>query len=92
MQFGFMVQKLSPDTLRVLDTQDLHSLRDARHAVIKAGGDIQAAMDAVPTASSTMLLRELAAIHRSDLVLVVSPYERDLLIHNYGIPSYKVRA
>eukprot|EP00976_Prorocentrum_cordatum_P072093 1180578-Prorocentrum_minimum.AAC.1 len=92
VQFGFMVQKLSPSTLRVLDTQDLHSLRDARHEVIKAGGDIQAAVSVVPTASSTMLLRELAAIHRSDLVLVVSPYERDLLIREYGIPPHKVTA
>jgi hypothetical protein len=37
-----------------------------------------------------MLLRELAAMHRVDLVLVVSPYERDLLINTYGIPPEKV--
>jgi hypothetical protein len=39
--FGWMVRKHAPAALRVLDTQDLHSLRHARHAVYKAGGSIQ---------------------------------------------------
>jgi hypothetical protein len=41
--FSFLsqVRKFAPEALRVLDTQDLHSLRDARHAVHKAGGSIQ---------------------------------------------------
>ncbi|KAK3241404.1 hypothetical protein CYMTET_48832 [Cymbomonas tetramitiformis] len=89
-QFGFMVKQLSPRTLRVLDTQDLHCLRDARQQLIKDGGSITDAMEVVPDTSSTMLLRELAAIFRSDLSLVVSPYEQQLLVHQYHVPSTKV--
>jgi hypothetical protein len=37
-----------------------------------------------------MLLRELSAIHRSDLVLVCSQFELDLLRDQYGIPSEKL--
>lgn len=36
------------------------------------------------------LLRELASIHRSDLTLVCSPFELDLLQNEYQIPSEKL--
>jgi glycosyltransferase involved in cell wall biosynthesis len=39
---------------------------------------------------NSILLRELASIHRSDLTLVCSPYELDLLQNKYNIPSYKL--
>ncbi|MEC8082263.1 MAG: glycosyltransferase, partial [Pseudomonadota bacterium] len=34
-QFGWRVEKYAPNALRVLNTEDLHSLRDARHMSIK---------------------------------------------------------
>ena len=40
--------------------------------------------------TNTYLLRELAAIHRSDLILVCSPTELDLLQYQYKIPSEKL--
>lgn len=39
---------------------------------------------------NSILLRELASIHRSDLTLVCSPYELDLLQNEYGIPKHKL--
>ncbi len=38
----------------------------------------------------SILLRELASIHRSDLTLVCSPYELDLLRNEYRIPKHKL--
>ena len=36
--FGWAVHTHAPSAVRVLDTQDLHSLRSARHECITAGG------------------------------------------------------
>jgi hypothetical protein len=36
------------------------------------------------------VMRELAAIHRSDLTLVVSHFEKDMLIRNFGISPQKL--
>ena len=46
----------------------------------------------VPGGESTMLLRELAAIHRSHLSLIVSDYEQRLLTNEYGVSPEKVSA
>jgi hypothetical protein len=43
----------------------------------------------LPTTDAT-LCRELAAVHRSDLALVVSPYEQHLLSAHLGVPAHKV--
>jgi O-antigen biosynthesis protein len=40
--------------------------------------------------TTQMLLRELASIQRSDLTLVCSPYEMDLLQNEYQIPNDKL--
>src|SRR5690606_42072194 len=34
-QFGWRVEKCCPQALRVLDTEDLHSLRETRHQILK---------------------------------------------------------
>ena len=34
-QFGWRVEQQCPDCLRILDTEDLHSLREARHQQLK---------------------------------------------------------
>ena len=43
-----------------------------------------------PTANDTDLQRELASIHRSDLTLVCSPAEMDLLHKTYNVPKEKL--
>jgi hypothetical protein len=47
-------------------------------------------MAVVPGAESSMLLRELAAIRRCDLSLVVSDHEQRLLTHEYGVAAEQV--
>jgi glycosyltransferase involved in cell wall biosynthesis len=74
-QFGWRVSEHCPDALRILDTEDLFSLRHARHQAYKQGrvmtdGDLL---------SSELAKRELAAIFRCDLSLMISQYEMDLL-------------
>jgi hypothetical protein len=102
--FSFRVRELAPAALRVLDMQDFHALRAARQQLIESsngsgssggGGDadlsaIQAALACRPDAAAGDCLRELAAIHRSDLTLVCSPVELQLLTQHYGIPASKL--
>ena len=76
-QFSWRVEEVCPDALRVLDTQDLHSLRDARQQALKRGAELDL--------HSELAQRELAAIWRSDLSLIISPYEMQLLQDHYGV-------
>ena len=70
-QFAMRAAEQCPQALRVLDTSDLHFLRRARQRAFHSG----AALDL----HSEDLLRELAAIHRCDLTLIISAYELALL-------------
>jgi len=90
--WSFRVRKMRPSAARVLDMQDMHSLRRARQAVIEAGGSVADAMHTVPNATSSAndLARELASVHRSDLTLVCSSAELELLKVRYGLPSHKL--
>ena len=47
-------------------------------------------MGFIPSLSTSVLRRELAAFHRADHVLVVSDYERSMLVDHFGFPSTKV--
>ncbi len=78
-QFSWRVEEVCPEALRVLDTQDLHSLREARQQAIKRGGE--------PELHSELAQRELAAIWRSDLSLIISDYEMSLLQQHYGVSA-----
>lgn len=73
-QFGWRVAKYSPKALRVLDTEDLHCLRDARQAAYKKQLEFTAAM-----LFSEVAKREIASIFRCDLTLMISEYEIELL-------------
>ena len=92
-QFSFRVRELCPKALRVLDTQDLHSLRRGRQAIVESGPsdvDLTRVLDHIPDALNDSLLRELASIHRSDLTLVCSPMEMGLINNEYGVHSSKL--
>ena len=88
--YSFRVRELAPAALRVLDMQDMHSLRAAREAAAKAGASPAEVLACQPDAAAPDCLRELAAIHRSDLTLVCSPVELELLSRHYGIPMCKL--
>jgi O-antigen biosynthesis protein len=74
-QFGWRVAEHCPLALRILDTEDLHSLRAAREAAHGKG---------IPFATEQWMehektLREVASIMRCDLSLIISDFELELL-------------
>lgn len=81
-QFAWRVEKYCPQALRILDTEDLHFLRDARHKAVK-----QQHEEDEQTITSDLALRELSAIYRCDITLIISKVEMALLIEKYNIPA-----
>ena len=74
-QFGWRVVEHCPNALRILDTEDLHFLRKVRHQQYKKGENFS--NEALLKAEETK--REIAAILRCDLSLIISSYEMELL-------------
>jgi len=74
-QFGWRVAEKCPNAIRVLDTEDLHSLRKTRQEAFKKGVAYTTDM----LLSSEIAKRELASIFRCDLALIISTYEMQLL-------------
>lgn len=70
--------------------QDLHALRKGRQELVESGADPYCVLAHRPPASSDALLRELGAIQRSDLTLVCSPVELELLKGVYGVSPSKL--
>jgi glycosyltransferase involved in cell wall biosynthesis len=98
-QFGWRVEKHCPDALRVLETSDLQSLRDARQQRLKER--LKASDDAndfnelfAPErreefefmADTDLAKREIAAIYRCDVNLMISEVEIDLLVEHFKVP------
>lgn len=95
-QFGWRVEKHCPHALRILDTCDLHSLREARHALLKAQQGSNGNTNWHPPLlanviqtmrSSEMAMREIAAIFRCDVSLMISDVEMQILQDYFGIPA-----
>jgi len=74
-QFGWRISEQCPQALKILDTEDLFCLRHARHKAFKQ----QRAMTEADLLSSELAQREVAAILRCDLSLMISPKEITLL-------------
>ncbi|MGB0832919.1 MAG: glycosyltransferase [Psychrobium sp.] len=81
-QFGWRVEEQCPNALAILDTEDLHSLRNARHQANKAGRELTDG-----DLSSDIAKREIAAILRCDLSLIISTYEMALLQDHYRVDT-----
>jgi O-antigen biosynthesis protein len=82
-QFGWRIAMHCPNAMRILDTEDLHCLRDARHQALKqrramTKEDIQ----------GELAQREIAAIFRCDLSLIISDYEMELLQTQFSVPAF----
>lgn len=99
-QFGARVEINCPQALRVLDTCDLHSLREARqHQLNQARRGMQKeserqamgvlSMEAHELSSmmmqSDVAKREIAAIYRCDWSLLTSSFEMNILRKEFGI-------
>lgn len=73
-QFGWRVRQECPNTLTILDTEDLHFLRKARQ-----GQDLDL--------YNEITKREIASILRCDLSLIISEFEMDLLKRTFKIDA-----
>lgn len=94
-QFGWRVAEAAPGALRILDTIDLHFLRRIRgewlKAVVPSEGAsvsdsdftrISRSLEGIDTGDAE---RELAAIFRSDLTLILSRFEDRLLRDRFRV-------
>ncbi|PHS39428.1 MAG: glycosyltransferase [Sulfurovum sp.] len=81
-QFGWRVEKNCPSALKILDTEDLQCLRNARHQAHKAGRKMTQ-----EDLYSDIAKREIAAILRSDISLIISSYEMDLLVNTFKVDA-----
>lgn len=82
-QFGWRVAEHCPDALRILDTEDLHFLRKARQQAYKENKFFKKKY-----LYSDMAKREIASIFRSDLSLIISKSEMDLLLNEFKISKH----
>lgn len=74
-QFGWRVAENAPNALRILDTEDLHSLRSSREKMLS----LKKEFNISDWLSLDITKRELASIFRSDLSLIISDFEIKLL-------------
>ncbi len=79
-QFGWRVEKNCPQALKILDTEDLQCLRHARHQAHKAGREMTQT-----DLFSDVAKREIAAILRCDISLIISSFERHLLVNTFKL-------
>ncbi|WP_353084980.1 glycosyltransferase family 4 protein [Flavobacterium sp.] len=81
-QFGWRVSECCPDALKILDTEDLHCLRQARQLAVKQNREFT-----FDDLFSDVAKREIASILRCDLTLMVSEFEMDLLHTHFKIDN-----
>jgi len=74
-QFGWRVAENCPESVRILDTVDLHLLRSARQKAWKKGQPFESRF----LLTEEIARREVASILRSDLAIVISEAEMSIL-------------
>jgi glycosyltransferase involved in cell wall biosynthesis len=115
-QFAWRVKESLPSALLVLDAEDLHCLRSARHNLLKQqvqrtkqadnsnedlkntheAGSFMSSEDILKTANISLLcndiaIREIACILQADLTLVLSDFEKKILVDNFKVPREQVQ-
>jgi glycosyltransferase involved in cell wall biosynthesis len=80
-QFGWRVEAACPQALRLLDSEDLHCLRQARQQAYLAKRPLQ-----TRDLFSELAQREIAAILRCDLTFTISRAEMLLLTQQFQVP------
>ncbi|MCM8570156.1 glycosyltransferase family 4 protein [Gramella jeungdoensis] len=81
-QFGWRVDNMCPKAIKILDTEDLHFLRKAREIAYKKNEKAEKIYF-----NSDLTKREIAAIYRCDLSLIISEAEMKLLLSEFRIPK-----
>ncbi|QLG47009.1 glycosyltransferase [Costertonia aggregata] len=74
-QFGWRVMENAPNAIRILDSEDLHSLRNTREKAHKC--NISFSID--DWKQNSLTKREIASIYRCDATLIISSFEMELL-------------
>ncbi len=82
-QFGWRVVENCPDTIRILDTEDLHCLRSARQLAFKQN----TVFEVEDLFNLEITKREIASIYRCDLTLMISSFEMEILTTYFKIPA-----
>ena len=91
--YSFRVKEVCENALRVLDMQDCHALRRERARIVngESGNNvIEKAINAKPEALDDDFAREISSIFRSDLTLVCSSAEMEMLHVVCGVPKEKL--
>lgn len=73
-QFGWRVSENCPKALKILDTEDLHFLRNARQTAHL--NNVKVTFELL---KNEIAKREIASIYRCDLTLIISKYELKIL-------------
>lgn len=81
-QFAWRVEKHCPTALRMIETCDFHCLREGRHKALKAQRKF-----IKNDLNSEIAIREVSAILRCDLSLMISSVETQLLIDHFKVSS-----
>jgi glycosyltransferase involved in cell wall biosynthesis len=82
-QFGWRIAQHCPQALRILDTIDLHCLRMSRQKALKE----KRSMEETDLLKEEMAKREIASILRSDISLIISGVEMELLLHLFHVDA-----
>lgn len=78
-QYGWRIRQHCPSALTILDTEDLHFLRRARQEAVK--------QNTITDYYNDITTREIASILRSDISLIISKNEMQLLLETFHLPD-----
>lgn len=81
-QFGWRVTEQCPNALKVIDTEDLHCLRKGRHHAFKDNKPFDETY-----LFNDIAKREIASIYRSDLTLIISEAEMEILKNQFKVDA-----
>ncbi|GGE40065.1 glycosyltransferase [Psychroflexus planctonicus] len=79
-QLGWRVHQICPHTITILDTEDLHFLRKARHEAVKQNINFKPNLLFTESAK-----REIASILRCDVSLMISEAEMHILQRHFDV-------
>ncbi len=79
-QFGWRITEHCPNAIKILNTEDLHSMRQARQLAVKENREF-----IEDDLFSDVAKREIASILRCDLSLMVSEFEIELLQKQFNV-------
>jgi glycosyltransferase involved in cell wall biosynthesis len=102
-QFAWRVKQVCPKALLILDAEDVHCLRAARHALLKQqseqvktkgfvfmnSSEIKKSSN-IPQLHNDIALREIACVLQADLTIVLSDFEQNLVVNYFNVPSNQI--